>query len=121
LLNDVVSPLWTFLTYVVPSFGTDRAVLRQWSPIHHAADLRVPVLLGSSTHDPLVPQQQMTELRSAMRATHAPGSITTMLLAGKNTPSGQTPNYPHASITKSALARWENGERRLLSRAASAR
>jgi acetyl esterase/lipase len=120
LLSAIISPLWTFLNYIVPSFGTNTAVLKQWSPVTDAGAIRVPVLLGSSTHDPLVPQHQMAELRVAMNLDHALGTITTVLLSGTSTPKGQSPNFPHASITKKALASWERDERRLLERVASA-
>lgn len=120
LLHAIVSPLWTFLTYVVPSFGTNVSVLRQWSPIAHAGRLDARVLLGSSTHDPLVPQHQMAELRHAMKADDASGTVKTVLLAGADTPKGRSPNFPHASITKPALARWQRDERRLLRSVTSA-
>ena len=40
-------------------------------------------------------------------------------LAGVTTPSGETPNFTHASITSPALATWHRDEQRLLTRVAA--
>jgi acetyl esterase/lipase len=116
----VYTPAWAFEQYMVTSFGISTKVLREWSPIMHAGALDVPVLLGASSYDPVVPQHQMAELRDAMAAQHATGPIKTALLAGKNTPTGKAPNFTHASVTHTALNEWHADVRQLLTRIASA-
>jgi dipeptidyl aminopeptidase/acylaminoacyl peptidase len=119
-VTAIYTPAWAFENYMVTSFGISPEVLQKWSPADHASDLHIPLLLGASTYDPLVPQHQMAVLRGAMKAQHATGTIKTVLLAGKNTRTDAAPNFVHASITKKALASWVRDERRLLSRVATA-
>ncbi|HVU62180.1 MAG TPA: alpha/beta fold hydrolase [Mycobacteriales bacterium] len=114
VLGILLSPLWTFENYVLPSFGDAVSVLEQWSPVTEAGRLASRVLLGASTFDPLVPPVQMAELSKAMTAQHAPGSIKTVLLAGTKTPAGAEPNFVHASITDKAMTSWLRDERKLL-------
>lgn len=117
--GEVIGPEWGYKHYIVPSFGVDPKVLREWSPVHRAGAINASVLLGASTHDPWIPQRQMAELRHAMHDRAAPGGIRTRLLAGSSTPSGADPNFTHASVTSSALAKWQHEERQLLAAAAS--
>ena len=113
------SPAWAYEQFMVTSFGARRSVLREWSPVEDAGAIRAAVLLGASSHDELVPQAQMAELRTAMARQDAPGSIKTALLAGASTAAGRVPNFTHASITPHALARWQSAERHLLARFAA--
>jgi dipeptidyl aminopeptidase/acylaminoacyl peptidase len=120
LLGALYTPAWAFEQYMITSFGINPKVLARWSPADHASELHVPLLLGASTYDPLVPQHQMAELRTAMKAAHSTGTIKTVLLAGAKTPNGQAPNFVHASITKHAMTIWQRDERQLLEQVASA-
>ena len=110
------TPAWAYQHFVITSFGVDKTVLRKWSPARHARTIHAKLLLGASTFDELVPQQQMRQMRSAMNASHADGTIKTVLLAGADTPTGQFANFTHASITRKALHRWHRDERHLLTR-----
>jgi dipeptidyl aminopeptidase/acylaminoacyl peptidase len=113
------SPALINEVFVKPSFGVDRKVLRQWSPVSSAGSLRVPVLLAASTFDQSIPQVQMRELARAMRAQHAPGTIKTMLLDGDD--SVDAAAFTHAKITKPARKRWRVAEERLLERVVTRR
>lgn len=93
-------------TGILPSFGGSPQSLWRWSPVRVARHIRARLLLGASSTDPYVPQQQMAEMQYAR-----PANTTTMLLPG----SSATPtNFTHASITPSALACWHQAELRLL-------
>lgn len=109
----------TFDQIVVPAFGVDPKVLREWSPVHRAGRISARLLLGASTYDEVVPQHQMAELRHAMTTKHATGTIKTMLLPGADTPTDAYPNFTHASVTSGALAAWDRAERVLLRQVAS--
>jgi acetyl esterase/lipase len=112
--SSVEGPAYAYQATVVPSFGVQTSVLKQWSPVADAGAITARVLLGASAHDSYVPQVQMKELKKAMRRDGASGSIKTVELAGGAASTIVTANFTHASVTKKALAQWRRDQRRLL-------
>jgi acetyl esterase/lipase len=97
-------PTWLYTNYILPTFGL--ANLWQWSPVRVASRILAQVLLGESSYDELVPQEQMWDMQRLR-----PDTTRAMLLPG----SWLSPeNFVHASVTRSALASWQRAELQLL-------
>jgi acetyl esterase/lipase len=84
--------------------------LWRWSPVRLAHLLRMPVLLGGSSWDRMIPNgAQMDEFKAARPATR------TLLLAGGPATNVLGPLwFVHAGITPRARARWDASVDRLL-------
>jgi acetyl esterase/lipase len=92
--------------------------LWQFSPVRLASEIHGVMLCAGSSFDRLVPEPvQLGAIRRAR-----PSTIT-MLLPGAPTPGGPSfnhpPNFVHASITHSALRRFNRAVRRVLAEAAA--
>jgi acetyl esterase/lipase len=84
--------------------------LWRWSPVRLAHLMHMPVLLGGSSWDQIIPEAaQMREFKAARPATK------TLLLAGGPDKDTSSPLwFVHAGITRSALTRWDAALDRLL-------
>lgn len=87
--------------------------LWEFSPLRVARYIAQPLLCAGSSADPVVPEfEQLAEIKYVRPQTQ------TMLLAGVATPSGQWPNFTHASVTPEALSSFRRAVLLLLRQAA---
>ena len=100
-------PDWTFDTFAIPSFSDVPRQLWWWSPVRWAPRIKAHMLLGSSTFDALVPQEQMYDMQKV-----TPGLTKVMLLAG--TRAKNPTNFTHASVTPTAQVSWVRAELAML-------
>jgi acetyl esterase/lipase len=100
-------PDWIFDTFVIPSFSDVQRQLWWWSPVRWASRIEAHMLLGASTYDDLVPQEQMYDMEKVAHAL-----TTVMLLPG--TPAKNPTNFTHASVTAAAKVSWIKAELAIL-------
>lgn len=90
-------------------FGKIKDGLWRLSPQRVAGLIKQPVLMAGSSYDACIDEPaQMAEMKSVRPQTKV------MLLQGAATPPGQRPNFPHASVTPQALARFHDAVLKLL-------
>jgi acetyl esterase/lipase len=83
--------------------------LWQFSPVRVARYITQPFIAGGSSFDPLIDESAQLAAMKRVRPT-----TETMLLSGSASPSGQSENFMHASVTQLASARWHNAVLQLL-------
>jgi acetyl esterase/lipase len=91
-----VSAKNVWATLGTPVFGTDPATLKKWSPDSYCP-IATRILMGSSTTDQVVPQQQMADLKA--KCTSAQSVLLTGVKSGGY-------YFTHANITLSAFNQW---------------
>lgn len=81
---------WAFENIVVPEFGDDPAAWEPWEPARRA--MRQPVLIMMCADDPIVPQNQMSQIPTAETYVAPPGDLSDPSQAyvhGSTTPAGR--------------------------------
>ena len=97
---DGVSAYNAWVNLVLPPFSSSWATMGQYSPDQHCP-MTAKVLLGASSADRLVPQQQMSDEAGACP------NVATYLLDG-NPAHGPLAPWTHADVTQAALGFWSS-------------